>query len=445
MTYLNTSTMNPVGFQSQPSPPTEIIVPTAAPSQPVNSPLLNPTTAPANNNDQLSMSYQPTGIQAPPVSFNQGLPVQSNAAPMLNVTNQNFSPYVPTLSTLSISKEGLAWATDFEQRVQNGYQPTQEEVSYYKSLADQLSMMRNNIQPMTPAPALPQIQNWNPAPAPAQQQPQQQAPTSGKAFGPGMPPLDQQVTMSEIEWALIIEEKVQKYAYKPTPEEETKYQNILTRFKNNSEIKMEFLDALAAQSPWVGANVATIRYSKVAAGQVSKVISAIKTGTGSVAGSLKSLGGTLLKSTGLSALVSGGFSAVTNGIAYWQGKKTATQAVSNVVTDTVSGAATGLGATLAGGAAMAALAGTSVAGFGLTLLVGGASILGGYLTDMLMNKTGAKQWVKSKVIALMDGLGSPKKDPQPAQQTAQTAAAQPSMPQPAMATPYAGYAMAGAH
>lgn len=426
MTYLNTTnTMNPVGFQNQLlSPPSEIIVPSVAPSQPVA------------RNDQFSMSYQPTGVQAPSISFTGGLPVQSSAAPMMNVANQNFSPYAPTLSTLNISKEGLAWATDFEQRVQQGHKPSQDEVSYYQSLAEQLSMLRNNIEPMSPTPALPQVQNWNNAPAQQQQAPQQQAP-AGDAFGPGMKALDEQVTMSEIEWALIVEEKVQKYGYKPGPEEEAKYKNILTRFKNNSEIKMEFLDALSAQAPWVGANVSSIRYSKVAAGQISKVIAAIKTGNGSVVGSLKSLGGTVLKSTGLSALVSGGFSAVTNGIAYWQGKKTATQAVSNVVTDTVSGAATGLGATLVGGAAMAALAGTSVAGFGLTLLVGGAGILGGYLTDMLMNKTGAKEWVKSKVIALMDGLEKPKTDPAaaPAQANPMSQAAVPTASYPTYAMP----------
>ena len=221
--------------------------------------------------------------------------------------------------------------------------------------------------------------------------------------------------MSEIEWALIVEEKVQKYGYQPTPEEEARYQNILGRFKNNDKIKMTFLDSLAAQSPWVGANVGQVRYGKIVASEVSNLISAIKTGNGSVVGALKGIGMATLKSTGISALVSGGFSAVTNGIAYWRGEKTKTQAVSNVVTDTVTGGVTGLGATLAGGAAMAALAGTAVSGIGLTLLVGGAGMLGGWLTDKLFTSSGAKDWVKSKTIAMMDGL-----TPQPQQ----TAAAQ---------------------
>ncbi|MBF2053480.1 MAG: hypothetical protein IGS03_08455 [Candidatus Sericytochromatia bacterium] len=393
MTYLNTTLLNPAALQAQSTAQaTRPSIPSAVATQTVAQ-------------DQWQVSHQPAGFQSSAVQFN---------APAA----QSFSPYTPTLTQLSISREALQWATEFEARVQQGHQPNAEEVSYYQSLANQLSLLRENIQPLSPTPALPQVQNWN--------QPQQSAPQqapAGDAFGPGMPPLDQQVTMSEIEWALIVEDKVQKYGYKPTPEEEKRYQNILTRFKNNSEIKMEFLDSLAAQSPWVGANVAGIRYGKIVANQVSEAIGAIKSGTGSVIGSLKAVGGTLLKSTGLSALVSGGFSAVTNGIAYMQGKKTATQAVSNVVTDTVTGAATGLGATLAGGAAMMALAGTSVAGFGLTLLVGGASILGGFLADKVLTKTGAKEWIKSKTIAMMDGMGKPQQQ-QPQQAAAPQAPAQ---------------------
>ena len=69
---------------------------------------------------------------------------------------------------------------------------------------------------------------------------------------------------------------------------------------------------------------------------------------------------------------------------------------------------------------MAAI-GTSISGIGLTLLVGGAGILGGWLADKLFSKTGAKDWIKSKTIAMMDGLGSAKTQPaqpQPAQQAA---------------------------
>lgn len=396
MTYLNTTT-NPVGsYQPQPAmAQVPMSLPTAQAAQTVSA-------------DSFAMSIPSQTTFQAPVQFQ---------APA-----QSFSPTVPTLTTLNISREALQWATELEGRVQQGYKPTAEETAYYDSLGSQLTMMKQNVQPMSATPALPTVQNWNPAPAaPAAGA---QAPAAGNAFAPGLPAADKQVTMSEIEWSLILEEKVQKYGYKPTAEEETKYQNILARFKNNSEIKLEFLDSLAAQSPWVGANVSSIRYSKIAAAQVSDVIKAIKTGTGSVAGSLKSLGMTALKSTGLSALVSGAFSAVTNGIAYWQGTKTKTQAVSNVVSDTATGAVTGFGATIAGAAAMAAI-GTSIGGIGLTLLVGGAGMLGGWLADKVFSKTGAKDWIKSKTIAMMDGLGSAKTQPAQAQpQPAQQAQAQ---------------------
>lgn len=410
MTYLNATASSPVGSY----------IPQAAPMAPIAQPS---QAAPVAAVDSYAFS-------APAASFQGNVQFQ---APSNVASAQSFSPSVPTLTTLNISKEALEWATDLENRAKQGYQPSASETSYYQSLASQLSMLQQNVQPMSPTPALPQVQNWNAAPAAGPSQ-QPQAPAVNP-FGPNMPAADQQVTMSEIEWSLILEEKVQKYGYKPTSEEEAKYQNILARFKTNSNIKMEFMDALAAQSPWVGANVSSIRYSKIAATQVSDLVQAIKTGSGSVVGSIKSLGMTALKSTGLSALVSGGFSAVTNGIAYWQGKKTKTQAVSNVVTDTATGAVTGLGATIAGGAAMAALAGTSITGIGLTLLVGGAGMLGGWLADKIFSKTGAKDWIKSKTIAWMDGLGSAKSQPpqtqaQPMQQT------QPQAPQ---TTGYPGY------
>lgn len=397
MTYLNT-TMSPVASYQ-------------APTQPMSAPNSFPVAAATQTvaGDNFSTNWQA------PVGFQNNVQFQSAPA---------FSSSVPTLTTLSISREALEWASNMEQRVQQGYQPTAVEKAYYDSLGAQLVMLKENIQPMTPAPGLPQIQNWNPGPAPTQPGQAPAAPATNP-FAPGMPPADKQVTMSEIEWSLILEEKVQKYGYKPTADEEAKYQNILARFKTNSEIKMEFLDALAAQSPWVGANVAQIRYGKIIAADVSKVIAAIKTGTGSVGGALKSFGMTALKSTGLSALVSGGFSAVTNGIAYWQGKKTKTQAVSNIVTDTATGAVTGLGATIVGGAAMAALAGTSITGIGLTLLVGGAGVLGGWLADKLFTKSGAKDWIKSKTISMMDGLGNAKSQaPASQQQPIQQAAPQ---------------------
>ncbi len=384
MTYLNNIAATTPAFSAQLPTPSQLNIPQAAPAQTVSAP------------DSLNVS-QPS-------------------APMQNASTVQFAPTsssVPSLTTLNISRTDLQWATELEAKVQQGYQPTADEKNYYEALASQLMLLKNNIKPMSPTPALPQIQMPVGTPTvPGAQAPQQ--PAGPNPFGPDMPAAGEQVTMSEIEWALIVEEKVQKYGYKPTPEEEARYQNILGRFKNNDKIKMTFLDSLAAQSPWVGANVGQVRYGKIVASEVSNLIGAIKTGNGSVVGALKGIGMATLKSTGISALVSGGFSAVTNGIAYWRGEKTKTQAVSNVVTDTVTGGITGLGATLAGGAAMAALAGTAVSGIGLTLLVGGAGMLGGWLTDKLFTSSGAKDWVKSKTIAMMDGL-TPQPQTAPAQ------------------------------
>lgn len=403
-----------------------------APLQPLAAPAPAATTSYVPQNvatDSFMTSANPV-FSAPASAFQFAQPAAANT---------NFSPFVPTLTTLSISKTDLQWATELETKVQQGYQPTAEEAAYYKNVGAQLNMMRENIQPLSPAPALPQIQNFGPAPeAPATQQPTQPNQPSQAFTNPNLPAADQQVTLSEIEWSLILEEKVQKYAYKPTPEEEQKYQNILARFKANQEIKMEFMDALAAQSPWVGANVASIRYSKIIAGQISGIIGAVKNGSGSVLAGLKGLGMTAVKATGLSALVSGGFSLVTNGIAYLQGKKNKTQVLANVATDTVTGAFTGLGATVVGGAAMTALAATSLAGWPVTLLVGAAGMLGGYLADKLLVKTGAKEWIKSKVIGMLEG-GSIQPKPQQPAQPSQPTAPQPTQPQqPAYQAPAYG-------
>lgn len=384
MTYLNNIAATTPTFSAQLPTPSQLNIPQAAPTQTVSAP------------DSLRVSQPNASMQG--ASTVQFAPTNSS---------------VPTLTTLNISRTDLQWATELEAKVQQGYQPTADEKNYYEALASQLMLLKSNIKPMSATPSLPQIQMPVGTPTvPGAQAPQQ--PTGPNPFGPDMPAAGEQVTMSEIEWALIVEEKVQKYGYKPTPEEEARYQNILGRFKNNDKIKMTFLDSLAAQSPWVGANVGQVRYGKIVASEVSNLIGAIKTGNGSVVGALKGIGMATLKSTGISALVSGGFSAVTNGIAYWRGEKTKTQAVSNVVTDTVTGGVTGLGATLAGGAVMAALAGTAVSGIGLTLLVGGAGMLGGWLTDKLFTSSGAKDWVKSKTIAMMDGL-TPQPQTAPAQ------------------------------
>lgn len=391
-------------------PTSSAYAPLPAPSNPM--PAMPVSSALQGGTADVFTSTVNAGFNTPTsaVQFAQtGLPVQQDATPLMNVGNQNFSPYVPTLTTLNISRTDLQWATELETKVQQGYKPSAEEAAYYQNLGSQLSMLRDNIQPLSPTPALPQYQDFGPAPvAPAAPQQPSQAFTN-----PNLPSLDQQVTLSEIEWSLILEEKVQKYGYKPTADEEQKYQNILARFKANQEIKMEFMDALVAQSPWVGANVASIRYSKIVAGQISNIVGAVKSGTGSVLSGLKGLGMTAAKATGLSAVVSGGFSLVTNGIAYLQGKKTKTQMLANVATDTVTGAFTGLGATVVGGAAMTALAATSLAGWPVTLIVGAAGMLGGYLADKLLVKTGAKEWIKSKVIGMLEGGSIQPKPQQP--------------------------------
>lgn len=393
-----------------PAQPTMLPVAPTAPAVGGTDQYMNQTLQLATPNQLFAAAPIPAAAISWDANQVPALPIQQNAQPFYNASTYN--PQQFTLTALNISQTDLQWATDLENKVKAGnYQPNDQEKAYYQNLTGQLEALRNNIQPLTPTPDLPYMENYQTA-QPGNV-PTGNAPVDQTAAPTG--PM-KQVTMSEIEWALSVEEKVQKRGYQPTPEENTRYQDILARFKANPKIKTELWDALAAQSPWIGANVASIRYTKIVSSQVSSVVSGIKNGTGTVLAGLKGFGMTALKSTGLSALVSAGFSAVTNGIAVMQGKKSKEQAIVNVVSDTVTGAATGLGATVGGGLAMAALATTSLVGWPVTLLVGGASILGGWLADKLLTKSGAKTWVKDQVSKMVEKSSQPAQTMVPVQQ-----------------------------
>lgn len=413
MVNQTTYVQSPTNYQSYAAPPT-------------TQPQTNAWSTGVNNQPQ---AYTSSDAYATTNYATGGVPQTSYSLPYANQQTQttnsyavqnpaaqapaaSYAPTVPNLMVLNISQTDLQWATQLEQKVQTqGYQPTPQEMVAYENIANQLQAMRENVKPLTPTSPLPLMPYTPPAtqqPAGPQQNPGTNPAGPGGPTSPGAPPPGGEgkpVTMSEIEWALTLEDRVQNRGYKPTPEEEQKYQDILGRFKNNPNIKMGIMDALTAQSPWIGANVATIKFSKGISGNVSQIIKAAKGGGGSVAAGLKGLGLNALKATGLSAVVSGGFSAVTNAIAVWQGTKTKEQAIVNVASDTVSGAVTGLGATVAGGAAMALAGG--LAGWPMMLVVGGASVLGGYLADKLYTKSGAKDWVKGKVSDMVYGKGKP--------------------------------------
>ena len=217
------------------------------------------------------------------------------------------------------------------------------------------------------------------------------------------------ISMTEAQWAVKFEEKVQKQGYQAPPAEMAKYQDIVARFKANPKVDNSILEILASQSMSLGSQVASMRYGKV----VTESLRGLKPGSGaslsgieksavsgSVGSSLKGIGSSLLKGSGLAAIVSGGFSLITNGIQVLQGKKTWSDAGGSIAADSVGGAISGITGTIGAG-----IAGLLVGGTGLlpTLVIGVGAMGGAWLGDKLFRGTGMYDKVKDKVTTMIEG------------------------------------------
>lgn len=117
----------------------------------------------------------------------------------------------------------------------------------------------------------------------------------------------------------------------------------------------------------------------------------------------KELGGVGLEMAGQSAGLAAGVSLVTNGIAVFNHQETFAQAGSNVVGDTIGGAAGGAGGAIAGAIGMAALGALGVAGFPLTIGAAVVGMVGYYFADKAIRGTGAFSWVKNTVYDMLSG------------------------------------------
>ena len=153
----------------------------------------------------------------------------------------------------------------------------------------------------------------------------------------------------------------------------------------------------------MGANVGAQRVMPAISTAFTTTVNEIKAGGGIKAflNGGKAIGMGVLKGMGVSALVSGIFSTVSHGIGVLTGREAKSDAIGSVAADVANGAAAGLGASLLGGAAMAGLGALGVAGLPLTLLAGGAALLGTYLGDKLFKKTGAYDIIQSKVSGMI--------------------------------------------
>lgn len=100
-------------------------------------------------------------------------------------------------------------------------------------------------------------------------------------------------------------------------------------------------------------------------------------------GGLKNTALTGLKGMGLSALVGAGVSAVGNGVGVAMGKVDSSEAVSNVVGDTITSAVGGLGAVTAGGLGNMLLSKVGVGGIPLTIATVTLGAVGGVAASFL--------------------------------------------------------------
>lgn len=105
-----------------------------------------------------------------------------------------------------------------------------------------------------------------------------------------------------------------------------------------------------------------------------------------VVGGMKNVALTGVKGAGLGALVSAGVSAVTNGAGVATGKIESSQAVSNVIKDSIGGAVGGLTAAGAAGVGHLAMSAIGVTGTLGTVVTVGLGVVGGIAGGQLAKK-----------------------------------------------------------
>ncbi|MGV3525818.1 MAG: hypothetical protein ACO1RX_16465 [Candidatus Sericytochromatia bacterium] len=103
-------------------------------------------------------------------------------------------------------------------------------------------------------------------------------------------------------------------------------------------------------------------------------------------GGMKGIAVSGLKGAGLSALVSAGVSAVSNGVGVATGKVDSSEAVTNVVKDTIGGAVGGLTAVTAGGLGSLAMGAMKIGGLPATIITVGLGAVGGVFGGQMAKK-----------------------------------------------------------
>jgi len=149
-----------------------------------------------------------------------------------------------------------------------------------------------------------------------------------------------------------------------------------------------------------GGGFATYKLGGQMAQQMKEVYQNFKTGgpagTQGAFNSMRQVATTGLRGAGLSAIVSAGSSIVANGLGVVKDKIDTQTAVSNVISDTLSGAVGGLSAVTLGGAGHLALSSFGVVGLPLTIATVAIGAAGGTLAGHLVHQ--ARQPQKQEVV-----------------------------------------------
>ncbi|MFN8578694.1 MAG: hypothetical protein U0354_17840 [Candidatus Sericytochromatia bacterium] len=119
-------------------------------------------------------------------------------SPTANMQTQQNNQTTPNPQAIGVTQEELNWAMAIENAVKGGYTPNAQEAQAYQNIANKMAAAKNQNQQFT-------TQNT---------QQTNQLPTG--------------VSQQEVEWASAFESKV-KQGYKPTNEETFAYNNILNK------------------------------------------------------------------------------------------------------------------------------------------------------------------------------------------------------------------------
>lgn len=264
------------------------------------------------------------------------------------------------------------------------------------------------------------------------------------------------VSREEIDWAQKLDTKMQ-FGYIPKAEERQRYANItqkLGNIRDNGgyvyEDKSSFSrnpKGIAAVGSIIGRTLSGGYIGHRYSGTMSKItLDTFNTVKGSLAAGkisealkgaavgLKQTGALSLKAGAISSAINAVTSLGANAISVAKGEESSSEAAGNVVSDTVGGFLSGVGATVFSGLSSLGLSMAGGAGLALTVMGVAGGAVGSVLTDMVFKGSGLFTVIKHRTTEVWgDRFNDSKKvravDPQTPEAPTETPIALPPLPQ----------------